>query len=345
MFMQKEFGFPVKRQKYHKKDLPVLNRVLFWLSFLAINLWLFTVSGFATTLLSLGLICFVDAVVILVLTYVIFPYLYFLRKNFSFFILSGLLALISIGVKMLVLHYDPEFVSPSTLKTMPFVLHVQVMISFLYYAISLIWASLRYKRKEALHLYKQLTTRELDCLHKEINPHTLFNFLNGLHVLISTDREKAKSLLESLSDVLRYHLYTEANTKVSLKDELENCENFLDLYKLKTPGFEAEITKKGDLNNLNIYPFIYLPLVENACKYGVASQKISLVEINLDVLEDSIIFEIENSKVNVEKDTKSGGIGLSNLKKRLNILYGNDYRLIISDNTNKYNVKLVLTKI
>src|SRR6056297_958080 len=135
MFMQKEFGFPVKRQKYHKKDLPVLNRVLFWLSFLAINLWLFTVSGFATTLLSLGLICFVDAVVILVLTYVIFPYLYFLRKNFSFFILSGLLALISIGVKMLVLHYDPEFVSPSTLKTMPFVLHVQVMISFLYYAI------------------------------------------------------------------------------------------------------------------------------------------------------------------------------------------------------------------
>jgi len=194
-------------------------------------------------------------------------------------------------------------------------------------------------------LYKQLTTRELDCLHKEINPHTLFNFLNGLHVLISTDREKAKSLLESLSDVLRYHLYTEANTKVPLKDELENCENFLDLYKLKTPGFEAEITKKGDLNNLNIYPFIYLPLVENACKYGVASQKISLVEINLDVLEDSIIFEIENSKVNVEKDTKSGGIGLSNLKKRLNILYGNDYRLIISDNTNKYNVKLVLTKI
>jgi sensor histidine kinase YesM len=345
MFMQKEFGLPVEKQKYHKKDFPVLNRVLFWLSFLALNLWLNTALGFDTALTTLGLIYLTDALVILVLAYVVFPYLYFLRKNFSFFIITGLLALVSICIKILILHYDPEFAGESSMKSIPLVLQVQVMISFLYYAIGLLWAGIRYKRREALSLMRDIQSTKLNYLHKEINPHTLFNVLNGVHVLINSDRDKAKDLLASLSDVLRFHLYTEANTKVYLKDEIQNCINFLDLYKLKSIDFDYKFTKKGDYNAHKIYPFLYLPLVENACKYGIISSKTSFIEINLEILDDRIIFEIENSKEDVKKKSQKGGIGLDNLKQRLHLLYGNAYRLNISDKTDKFKVKLVLTKI
>jgi sensor histidine kinase YesM len=185
---------------------------------------------------------------------------------------------------------------------------------------------------------EQLQT-ELKFLRAQYHPHFLFNALNTIYFKMDDNVSDAKKLIERFSDLLRYQLYDQQQ-KVSVKKELEYLQAFIDLQKERMTGFSnLEIDFDNQVNGHRIYPLLLLPLVENAFKYSGGDNSISIcAKLELD----DLVFEVTNSTGNIRSATQVGGIGLENLKRRLEILYPGTYSLNFSESDNKYSASLRL---
>jgi LytS/YehU family sensor histidine kinase len=192
-------------------------------------------------------------------------------------------------------------------------------------------------------LLKTTMQSELEQLKNQINPHFLFNMLNNANVLTKKDPEKASQVLMKLSDLLRYQLYDSTRPRVLLTAEIGFLTDFLNLEKIRRDDFEFLVSKEGELDTVQIPSLLFITFVENAVKYSMDSEKQSYVHIKFEIRAQDLFFSCVNSKprIPVEKN-ESGGLGLANAKRRLELLFSGRYLLRISDNTDTFQVTLTV---
>lgn len=193
-------------------------------------------------------------------------------------------------------------------------------------------------------LENQRLTAELSFLKSQVNPHFLFNSLNSIYSLAYQRSETTPEAILKLSEIMRYMLYESNDNKVDLEKEIHYLQNYIDLQKIRF-GYKAfvEFEVKGDVTTQRIAPLLLISFIENAFKHGVANDPETPIKMNLTVESGTLDFHIENKKHTNNRDA-SGGIGLSNVKRRLNLLYPKKYTLGIDDTETCYvcNLKLVL---
>lgn len=182
---------------------------------------------------------------------------------------------------------------------------------------------------------------ELEQLKSQVNPHFLFNTLNNLLVLVKTDAEKASQVLLGLSDLLRYQLYDSSRERILLTKDIAFIQNLLELEKIRKNDFTYEIHTEGNMDNLNLPPFIFIPFVENAIKHGASTVGHSYLTLYFRVTDRQLHFTSENSKPLV-KTNSIGGLGLKNIRRRLELLYPGNHTLEIIDKKDKYFANLII---
>ena len=200
-------------------------------------------------------------------------------------------------------------------------------------------------QRERTDLQTQTMQSELRFLKSQINPHFLFNTLNNLYALTLKKSDKAPEIVVKLSEMMRYMLYECNEKRVPLSKEVKYIQNYLDLEALRQ-GKEVEINFEvyGEVTNQEIAPLMFIPFLENSFKHGLNHHiDQGYVDIRLDVKQDAIRLRIENSKpdsVPLPEHPRSGGIGLVNVRRRLNILYPENYDLNIENEPNSYSIDL-----
>lgn len=197
-------------------------------------------------------------------------------------------------------------------------------------------------REQALKELQQVQLKtELSQLKNQINPHFLFNTLNNINSLVYIDPDKASKIIMGLSDVLRYNLYESNFEKVSLKKEIEVHTQILELEKIRRNKFECAITELGDCSTIYVPPFLFVNFIENAIKHSADDQVGSFINISFQRKDKSIDFLCHNSVAST-RVKKPGGLGLANVKRRLELLYGNKFSLVTHKDDNQFNVTLSL---
>lgn len=195
------------------------------------------------------------------------------------------------------------------------------------------------KQKEIL--LQQKTAAELQFLKAQINPHFLFNALNNIYALVLTKSENAAEALMSLSQLLRYIIYDSAEEKVSLEKELKYLDYYIELESLRLAHKETlTVEVDAEDQNLQIMPLTFIPFIENSFKHSDVN-KDGFIKISIRLTGHNLHFICQNSYSSKTVD-KTGGIGLENSKKRLEIVYGNKYALNITNKTNVFTVDLKL---
>ncbi|RIV36696.1 sensor histidine kinase [Flagellimonas lutimaris] len=194
--------------------------------------------------------------------------------------------------------------------------------------------------KDILSLKKERTNAELRFLQTEVSPHFFFNMLNNLYGLIALDPKRARKLVLSISNMMRYSLYDAKRPQVTLSEEVACIHDFIDLQKVRSlkkvnTVFKVEIE---DLE-LQIAPLLFLVLVENAFKHGVDTMtENAYVHMHLSSAQGTVVFEVINNFGNGERTT--GGIGLKNLQRRLALLYPSRYEFHTEMEKGVYAAKL-----
>lgn len=187
---------------------------------------------------------------------------------------------------------------------------------------------------------EQLQT-ELRFLKSQFHPHFLFNALNTVYFQMDENVPEAKTSLEKLSELLRYQLYIEGKEKVTISKELNHLNNFIALQKArKSQNLELKVTFDEQLKEQTIHPFLLIPLVENAFKYVDSSGRI---KIDARLSEKSLLFKVENTfeKEHAHK-TEVGGLGLTNLQRRIKLLYEDSASLVITIEGNQFSSLLTV---
>lgn len=193
---------------------------------------------------------------------------------------------------------------------------------------------------------RQLAT-ELRFLRTQVSPHFFFNTLNNIYALTLEKSDKAPEVVLKLSDLMRYLLYATKKRKHDLINELQCIQNYIDLERIRfSDKLNVKVTIKGNLNGKKIAPMLLIPFVENSFKHG-ANQNIGAVNIKVKatVEGDFLNFEISNNlpdqSYKTKEDQKNSGIGLSNIKKRLDLGYApEDYHLEITKTNHHFHVRL-----
>ena len=191
-------------------------------------------------------------------------------------------------------------------------------------------------------------TMELNELRNQINPHFLFNMLNGIKALVRRDPEKATVVILKLSEFLRYQLYENNDEKILLRSEINFLTNFLDLEKLRRDNLSTDISSQTDsriINSIFLPPNLFTTFVENAVKHSVTiSGEESYIRIKIEINEDKLYFNCVNSKDPGYRPSreKNSGLGLANIKRRLELLYADNYVLEITSTENEHIINLTV---
>lgn len=195
---------------------------------------------------------------------------------------------------------------------------------------------------------RQLTT-ELRFLRSQISPHFFFNTLNNIYSLTLEKSNKAPEIILKLSELMRYLLYNTKKQKQDLRSEIVCIQNYLDLERIRfNDSLKVDVTLSGDLENKKIAPLLLIPLVENCFKHGANNNLTDpmIIRMDFNVEDDGFLyFKLSNTipKANGYVKPKTGGIGISNVRKRLELGYGpKDYHLDIYEKENMFHVNLKL---
>ena len=197
-------------------------------------------------------------------------------------------------------------------------------------------------QKKMEDLEKQNLEQQLEYLKYQINPHFFMNTLNNIHALVDIDPEKAKATILELSKMMRFVLYEGNKTGVPLDREIAFLKNYITLMKLRyTNKVRITVDIPETIPNKEIPPLIFITFVENAFKHGVSYQQESFIEVTLAINDDKLHFTCRNSRIPREED-KHGGVGLTNIKKRLELIYGSNFTLDIKDQPEAYTVNITI---
>ncbi|WP_165044453.1 sensor histidine kinase [Dysgonomonas sp. ZJ709] len=196
--------------------------------------------------------------------------------------------------------------------------------------------------KQITELEETTMQSELQQLKNQINPHFLFNMLNNANILMKVDPDEASQMLVKLNDMLQYQLNDSTRNEVFLSADILFLSSFLDLEKIRRDNFEYIVSKEGDIHNIQIPPLLFIPFVENAVKHNPDSNNLSYVHLYFEVQNNELSFICENSKPAIPIKKEQGGLGLSNIKRRLELLYNENYSLSFNETEITYTVNLHL---
>lgn len=334
-----------------------LHHVIFWLIYFSFN-FLRWGSYFNDYLYSFksNLLGFPIHITLTYFTiYYLVPKFIFKRKFVTFIIALFVSIYVLVVIKYLLTYFLisynvwPE--GPET-HTLTFNYTVVMMLGELYVItfVSSIKLTMDWLREtgRVAKLEKEQLETELRLLRAQISPHFFFNTLNNIYALSLEKSDKTPDTIIKLSDLMRYVLYETRDKDQSLKKELVFIQNYLDLEKIRyNENLDLKFEVTGDPKGKKIAPLLLVQFIENAFKHG-ANKSIGKVKIDIraTIEEKFLYFRISNTKPkNQAMPTKkqSGGIGLSNVEKRLKLRYGEDeYRLDIFDESNEYIVNLKL---
>lgn len=331
--------------------------ILFWVSyvlFFTILYGSFEEEYLREFIILIELLPFKIIVTYLML-YVFVPKFLMERKYFLFFI-AFLLTSIVFGVPYRLIvyyfiypHYWPEEMDKiSALNIAKLIKSLINIYTVAAIAILIKLIKQAYKSQQKTNkLNQEKLEAELKFLKSQIHPHFLFNTLNNLYALTLKKDENAPEIVLKLSELLDYMLYECNVPTIAIEKEISLVNNFIDLEKIRYGDrLKIEFNSNGNLTGTKIAPMLILPFVENAFKHGVSGEiSDPWIKIDLSVTDNQLILNVENSKETKSVKDDQGyteGIGLKNVKRRLELLYKNNYNLDVVDKGKAYLVVLKL---
>ena len=206
------------------------------------------------------------------------------------------------------------------------------------------WYKVQANQRE---LERERAEAELSNLKSQLNPHFLFNTLNNIYSLIAFSPEKAQEAVHDLSRLLRYVLYESNQPLVPIEKDLDFLRNYIELMRIRLPRHvDLQTDIEAATPGVMIAPLLFISLVENAFKHGVSNSQPSFIQITIRQAGDTVSCSIRNSYFPKSAGDKSGsGIGLSNLEKRLSLLYPECYHFTYGKEGENYVAHLVIHKI
>lgn len=206
----------------------------------------------------------------------------------------------------------------------------------------------RHTKEREMDLRHQNIEFEMKFLKSQINPHFLFNALNNIYALSVIKSDKASEMVLKLSDMLRFTLYESEKPKVKLRREVEYIMNFIDFQRLKA---DSDLNISVDASNFNhefmIEPMLLIPFIENSFKHGnISNSKKGWLQVEIKTLGPILFFKVRNSlpSIAINKDVV-GGIGVENVRRRLDILYGDRCEMEIASTDTEFSVSLKIDTI
>ena len=277
------------------------------------------------------------------------------RKPFYFVLLIVLLIGLS-AVETIADYYYAQFIglqvsTQGVNEIIGLVVAVNVLSLLTSYAyrFSIDWfANERMKER----LENEKLTTELSFLKSQVNPHFLFNTLNNLFSMaMQNDDEETADGIGKLSALMRYMIYESNTDFIALSKELDYINNYIALQKLRFNSHEnvnINVEVEGEVSHQKIAPMLLIPFIENAFKYGISVNEPSSIDIRLKLQQERIEFTVENGinySARNKVDRDSSGIGLTNAKQRLELLYIDKYELDIVEEQDQFKVKLKLQSV
>lgn len=200
--------------------------------------------------------------------------------------------------------------------------------------------------QENMNLEKERIKSELAFLRNQISPHFFMNTLNNIHSLIDVDTEEAKESLIRLSKMMRHMLYDSEQNKIALKKEIEFIQSYIDLMKLRfTDKVRISFIAKALKPDIEIPPLLFTSLIENAFKHGISYLEDSFITVELSTSDSELSFNISNSIAPLKEkknEEQERGIGLENTRKRLKLLYKENYQMNITQENGTFSINLKL---
>ncbi|WP_167612054.1 sensor histidine kinase [Maribellus sediminis] len=322
----------------------VLQHILFWsLSFLILTNILKVSVDIKPIDVIYSAIFLVPIIAVVYFNLRILMPLFFERQKYAMYSLM-ILALIAAGSGFYLILFD---------KWIDYIFEGYYFIAFysfwdisLYFAIYLVLTSLLHLARGWFLLQEMETEKqkaELKALQTQINPHFLFNSLNSIYSLARKSSKQVPDKIVQLSDLLRHIIYDTDRDFIPLEKEIRMISNYIELQNLRTPeNNQIQFSVEGDVKGKSIAPMVMLPFVENSFKHGLkGGADNAFVNIRIKVFAKSLNLEIENSKGKaVEPGSLHRGIGVENVKKRLDLIYPGRHKLKIKDEDNAFKVHL-----
>jgi sensor histidine kinase YesM len=206
---------------------------------------------------------------------------------------------------------------------------------------------LKENEKKQKELEKEKLNSELAFLKNQVSPHFFFNTLNNIYSLIGLDGPAAQESVLKLSKLMRYLLYESEHGETLISHEINFMNNYIDLMKLRLNSkVDLQIDFPGQFTDFNIPPLLFIPFIENAFKHGVSFRENAFIRIRMTIDSGKIVFTAENSlgKGSQPSDMHYSGIGLDNVRKRLNLLFPGKHELNISKDDTAFRVQLSIEK-
>lgn len=336
-----------------KFRIPIRYHILFWVIYFIFNFFRFgSINNDYWYSLKSNLVEFPLNIIITYFTiYYLIP-TYIVKKKYIQFFIFFILSLIifyfirtSLNYVLVTRSIWPE--AQGNQEALSLIHFIEVMIGSVYVialasAIKLTFDWISEKSRNESLQKEQLQT-ELSFLKSQIQPHFFFNTLNNLYALVIKKSPNAANVVMKLSEIMQYVLYEVKESKISLMKSINYLYSYLELEKLRYGDrVKSNISIEGDIDDIEIPPLLFLPFLENCFKHGTNHQKDIKVNINFVVRDNFLYFTIEN---NFEKRTDQNlkhGIGIENVKRRLELLYGSSYKLLTRTKGNLFIVKLKL---
>ncbi len=230
-----------------------------------------------------------------------------------------------------------------------YVIHTTVITLFIVIFVGMLrfaedWFEFEAKTRE---IENERLNAELKFLRAQINPHFLFNTLNNLYYLAYKQSPNTTVVVDKLSQMMRYMIYETNQPKVMLTKEIEYMQNYISLEKLRiNDGIPIHFEIKGDPTPHRIAPMILITFLENAFKHGITNNiPDAWIDISLELRKNQMIFMVNNSKQKVKIDSENSnltGIGLQNVRRRLDLSYSGQYELKLEDQPESFRVQLII---
>ncbi|MCP4882334.1 MAG: histidine kinase [Flavobacteriales bacterium] len=336
----------------------ILVHFLFW-----IGVWFFYVYFFSYNSTDANFVTWFSAFLLpvtMITTYFVVYFLipkYLLLKKYALFALYSVYTIVmSTWLILLTIFTSLLFLSNLKIENMPpmsrnyifvliLVFLVVLLVSFVYLLNHNFQTESKNKelQNKILSTQLQLKDQELQYLKKQIHPHFLFNTLNTIYGFALKQSINTPDIILKLSNLLDYILYQINKPKVSLKEEIMHLKEYIDLEQIRFQDTLKVnfLTENIDVEKM-IPPMLLIPFVENAFKHGNLIDGFLLVDIKIQITKDSLLFNIKNTVKRDNEPDKKPGIGLANIKKRLDLIYPEKYDLKIKTEKNWYFVDLII---